>query len=43
MVQSMEEPGGNVTGTADMHPDAIPNTVKFIHENFPDANNRYGL
>ena len=36
LVQSMEEPGGNVTGTADMHPDAIPNTVKFIHENFPD-------
>ena len=37
LVQSMEEPGGNVTETADMHPDAIPNTVKFIHENFPDA------
>ena len=37
LVQSMEKPGGNVTGTADMHPDAIPNTVKFIHENFPDA------
>ena len=37
LVQSMEEPGGNVTGTADMHPDAIPNTVKFIHENFPDT------
>jgi putative tryptophan/tyrosine transport system substrate-binding protein len=37
LVQSMENPGGNVTGTADMHPDAIPNTVKFIHENFPDA------
>ncbi|WP_338472097.1 ABC transporter substrate-binding protein [Niallia sp. XMNu-256] len=37
LVQSMEEPGGNVTGTADMHPEAIPNTVKFIHENFPDA------
>ncbi len=37
LVQSMEEPGGNVTGTADMHPEAIPNTVKFIHDNFPDA------
>ncbi|WP_428911328.1 ABC transporter substrate-binding protein [Niallia sp. Krafla_26] len=37
LVKSMEEPGGNVTGTADMHPEAIPNTVKFIHENFPDA------
>jgi putative tryptophan/tyrosine transport system substrate-binding protein len=37
LVQSMEKPGGNVTGTADMHPEAIPNTVKFIHDNFPDA------
>jgi putative tryptophan/tyrosine transport system substrate-binding protein len=37
LVQSMENPGGNVTGTADMHPEAIPNTVKFIHENYPDA------
>lgn len=37
LVQSMENPGGNVTGTADMHPESIPNTVKFIHENFPDA------
>lgn len=37
LVQSMEEPGGNATGTADMHPDSIPNTVKFIHDNFPDA------
>jgi len=32
LVESMEKPGGNVTGTADMHPDAIPNTVKFIVE-----------
>jgi putative tryptophan/tyrosine transport system substrate-binding protein len=37
LVQSMEKPGGNVTGTADMHPDAIPSTVKFIHDNFPNA------
>ncbi|WP_396897481.1 ABC transporter substrate-binding protein [Niallia endozanthoxylica] len=36
LVKSMEEPGGNVTGTIDNHPDAIPNTVKFISENFPD-------
>ena len=35
LVKSMEEPGGNVTGTIDNHPDAIPNTVKFISENFP--------
>jgi len=36
LVKSMEEPGGNVTGTIDNHPEAIPNTVKFISENFPD-------
>ena len=35
LIKSMEEPGGNVTGTIDNHPDAIPNTVKFISENFP--------
>lgn len=32
LVDSMDKPGGNVTGTVDMHPDAIPNTVKFISE-----------
>lgn len=32
LVKSMESPGGNVTGTADMHPDSIPNTIKFIDE-----------
>lgn len=35
LVPSMEKPDGNITGTADMHPDAIPNTVKFMDENFP--------
>ncbi|WP_033313931.1 ABC transporter substrate-binding protein [Saccharococcus caldoxylosilyticus] len=30
LVQSMEKPGGNVTGTTDTHPDAIPKTVQFI-------------
>jgi putative ABC transport system substrate-binding protein len=37
LVKSMEEPGGNATGTIDNHPDAIPNTVKFISENFPGS------
>ncbi|WP_146552929.1 ABC transporter substrate-binding protein [Rummeliibacillus sp. SL167] len=32
LVKSMEKPGGNVTGTVDTHPDAIPNTVKFLSE-----------
>ncbi len=30
LISSMDKPGGNVTGTADMHPDAIPNTMEFI-------------
>lgn len=34
LVESFENPGGNVTGTTDNHPDAIPNTVKFIKDNF---------
>lgn len=33
LVASNEEPGGNVTGTTDNHPDAIPNTMKFLKEN----------
>lgn len=32
LVESMEKPGGNVTGTIDTHPDAIPNTMKFLKE-----------
>lgn len=32
LVESMEEPGGNVTGTIDAHPDAISETMKFIKE-----------
>ncbi|KMY50704.1 ABC transporter substrate-binding protein [Peribacillus loiseleuriae] len=32
LVESLEAPGGNVTGTTDTHPDAIANSVKFIAE-----------
>ncbi|GGD24085.1 ABC transporter substrate-binding protein [Pontibacillus salipaludis] len=32
LVDSMESPGGNVTGTTDTHPDAIPNTISFMTE-----------
>lgn len=32
LVASNEEPGGNVTGTLDNHPDAIPDTMKFLKE-----------
>ncbi|MFC4354616.1 ABC transporter substrate-binding protein [Chryseomicrobium palamuruense] len=30
LVQSMESPGGNVTGTVDTQPDAIPSTIEFL-------------
>ncbi|AXH98805.1 BMP family ABC transporter substrate-binding protein [Sporosarcina sp. PTS2304] len=33
LVASNEEPGGNVTGTIDNHPDAISNTMKFLKDN----------
>lgn len=32
LVDSMEEPGGNITGTIDAHPEAISQTMKFIKE-----------
>lgn len=32
LVASMEEPGGNVTGTIDAHPDSIPKTMAFLKE-----------
>lgn len=32
LVATHENPGGNVTGTIDNHPDAIPNTMKFLQE-----------
>ncbi|GAB7388942.1 ABC transporter substrate-binding protein [Bacillaceae bacterium] len=37
LVESIEKPGGNVTGTSDTHPDAIRNTVQTIKEFFPEA------
>lgn len=38
LVKSRENPGGNITGTTDAHPDAIPNTIKFIDEHFEVKN-----
>ncbi|AZB41440.1 ABC transporter substrate-binding protein [Bacillus sp. FJAT-42376] len=32
LVASLEKPGGNVTGTIDSHPEAIPSTMKFIKD-----------
>ncbi|MBU8881358.1 ABC transporter substrate-binding protein [Bacillus sp. FJAT-29790] len=37
LVESFEQPGGNVTGTSDTHPDAIKNTINAIKEFIPDA------
>ncbi|ASK61963.1 BMP family ABC transporter substrate-binding protein [Virgibacillus phasianinus] len=37
LVKSMDEPGQNVTGVLDLHPDAIKKTVEFIDENFDGA------
>jgi putative tryptophan/tyrosine transport system substrate-binding protein len=37
LVTSMDEPGENVTGVVDLHPDAIQETVKFIDKYFPNA------
>src|SRR3954451_742888 len=37
LVESLEQPGGNVTGTSDTHPDAIKNTINSIKEFFPDT------
>lgn len=34
LIESFEAPGGNVTGTSDMYPDAIPNTIDFIVNDF---------
>ncbi|AKU27263.1 ABC transporter substrate-binding protein [Anoxybacillus geothermalis] len=41
LVQSMEKPGGNVTGTTDTHPEAIPKTVQFIDKYI--KGNRVGM
>ncbi|OES44544.1 ABC transporter substrate-binding protein [Domibacillus iocasae] len=38
LVKDTEAPGGNVTGTVDLHPDAISNTVKFMAEEFDGKN-----
>ncbi|MCM3576041.1 ABC transporter substrate-binding protein [Mesobacillus subterraneus] len=37
LVQSMEKPGGNATGTTDTHPDAIKNTIEAIKKFIPGA------
>lgn len=41
LVASFDEPGENITGVVDLHPDAIEFTVQFIDKYFPEA--RVGL
>jgi putative tryptophan/tyrosine transport system substrate-binding protein len=37
LVQNLDKPGGNVTGTSDTHPEAIKKTMKSIKDFFPKA------
>lgn len=37
LVDAMDEPGDNITGVVDLHPDAIKFTVEFIDKYFKDA------
>ena len=37
LVDDMENPGGNITGVLDLHPDAVEETVNFMDENFEDS------
>jgi putative tryptophan/tyrosine transport system substrate-binding protein len=37
LVESMDNPNGNVTGTTDTHPDAIPNVVQFLKDYYPNS------
>lgn len=37
LVESMDQPGENITGVLDLHPEAITKTIEFIDQNFKDA------
>lgn len=37
LVEAMDEPGDNITGVVDLHPDGISKTVEFIDQYFPDS------
>lgn len=34
LVKDTEKPGGNITGTTDLHPEAIPKTIEFMANEF---------
>lgn len=37
LVEAMDQPGDNITGVLDLHPEGIENTIKFIDTYFEDA------
>lgn len=37
LVDSVEKPGGNVTGTSDLHPDSLEKLMEFIAADFPNV------
>ncbi|ARK29589.1 ABC transporter substrate-binding protein [Halalkalibacter krulwichiae] len=37
LVSSLDEPGENITGVLDLHPESIEMTIEFISANFPEA------
>ncbi|HLS36199.1 MAG TPA: ABC transporter substrate-binding protein [Bacillota bacterium] len=37
LVEAMDEPGENITGVIDLHPDSIDKTVEFIDDYFPNS------
>src|SRR5690625_1939505 len=41
LVTAMDEPGDNITGVLDLHPESIERTIEFIENYFPDS--RVGL
>lgn len=38
LIDSMENPGGNITGVTDLHPDGLEKTIGFIDQYFEGAN-----
>jgi len=38
LVEAMDQPGDNITGVLDLHPEGIEKTVEFIDAYFPDSN-----
>ncbi|KMY54546.1 ABC transporter substrate-binding protein [Bacillus sp. FJAT-27231] len=38
LVKDPQKPGGNITGTTDLHPEAIPKTIEFMAKEFDGKN-----